>query len=99
MAKKGQTFRQYSLELKMEAVRLVNEEHISIREVAKQLGIRNKSQVQTWAEKYRTGQILEPTTARRGRLKTKFSSMEEEMAYLRAEIEYLKKQYPNLHKE
>jgi hypothetical protein len=25
--------------------------------------------------------------------------MEEEMAYLRAEIEYLKKQYPNLHKE
>ncbi|OMF04285.1 transposase, partial [Paenibacillus amylolyticus] len=26
-------------------------------------------------------------------------SMEEEMAYLRAEIEYLKKQYPNLHKE
>ncbi|MNN00085.1 Transposase [compost metagenome] len=99
MAKKGQTFRQYSLELKMEAVRLVNEEHISIREVAKQLGIRNKSQVQTWAAKYRTGEILEPTTARRGRLKTKFSSMEEEMAYLRAEIEYLKKQYPNLHKE
>ncbi|MFC7679626.1 transposase [Paenibacillus sp. GCM10028914] len=99
MAKKGQTFRNYSLELKMEAVRLVNEEHMSIREVAKRLDIRNKSQVQSWAAKYKTEGILEPTTSRRGRPKTKFASVEEEMAYLRAEIEYLKKQYPNLHKE
>ncbi len=36
MAKKGQSFRQYSLDVKMEAVRLVNEEHMSIREVTKQ---------------------------------------------------------------
>lgn len=99
MAKKGQTFRQYSSEVKMESVRLVNEEHMSIREVAKRLDIRNKSQVQTWAAKYRSGETLEKADQRRGRPKTKFSSLEEEMAYLRAEIEYLKKQYPNLHKE
>ncbi|WP_220026900.1 MULTISPECIES: transposase [Paenibacillus] len=43
MAKKGQTFRRYSLELKLEAVRLVNEEHMSICEVAKRLDIQNKS--------------------------------------------------------
>ncbi len=39
MAKKGQTFRRYSLDLKLEAVRLVNEEHMSIREVATRLDI------------------------------------------------------------
>ncbi|WP_227779742.1 transposase [Paenibacillus sp. P13VS] len=99
MAKKGQTFRRYSLDLKLEAVRLVNEEHMSIREVATRLDIQNKSQVQVWAAKARQGMSLEPATPKRGRFRTKFSSMEEEMAYLRAEIEYLKKQYPNLHKE
>ena len=36
---------------------------------------------------------------RKGKPKTKFDSVEEEIAYLRAEIEYLKKRYPNLHGE
>ncbi|WP_367949352.1 IS3 family transposase [Paenibacillus sp. AK121] len=94
MAKKGQSFRQYSLDVKMEAVRLVNEEHMSIREVTKQLDIRNKSQVQSWVTKYRAGENFQPTTTRQGRPKTKFSSMEEEMAYLRVEIEYFKKAVP-----
>ncbi|WP_430203203.1 IS3 family transposase [Paenibacillus illinoisensis] len=91
MAKKGQTYRRYSLELKLEAVRLVNEEHMSIREVATRLDIQNKSQVQVWAAKAKQGMSLEPATPKRGRPRTKFSSMEEEMAYLRAEIEYFKK--------
>uniref|UniRef100_UPI00403F6F3D IS3 family transposase n=1 Tax=Paenibacillus sp. FSL R5-0341 TaxID=2921636 RepID=UPI00403F6F3D len=91
MAKKGQTFRRYSLELKLEAARLVNEEHMSIREVATRLNIQNKSQVQVWAAKAKQGMSLEPAPSKRGRLRTKFSSMEEEMAYLRAEIEYFKK--------
>jgi transposase len=30
MAKKGQAYRRYSLEFKLEAARLVNEEHMSI---------------------------------------------------------------------
>ncbi len=99
ISKKGQTYRRYSLDLKLEAVRLVNEEHMSIREVATRLDIQNKSQVQVWAAKAKQGMSLEPATSKRGRPRTKFSSMEEEMAYLRAEIKYLKKQYPNLHKE
>ncbi|PJN59831.1 hypothetical protein PAEAM_28660 [Paenibacillus sp. GM1FR] len=57
MAKKGQTSRWYTLELKVEAARLVNEEHMSIREVATRLDIQNKSQVQVWAAK---GEALEP---------------------------------------
>ena len=56
---KGQTYRRYSLELKLEA-RLVNEEHMSIREVAKRLGIQNKSQVQVWAARTKRGMSLEP---------------------------------------
>ncbi len=81
------------MELKLEAARLVNEEHMSIREVATRLDIQNKSQVQVWAAKAKQGMSLEPATSKRGRLRTTFSSMDEEMAYLRAEIEYLKKQY------
>ncbi|MEF7439805.1 transposase, partial [Paenibacillus lautus] len=67
MAKKGQTYQRYSLELKLEAARLVNEEHMSIREVAKRLGIQNKSQVQVWAAKTKRGMSLEPATSKRGR--------------------------------
>jgi transposase len=50
-------------------------------------------------KKYPNGEVLEKTEIRQGRPKTKFASMEEEMAYLKAEIAYLKKQYPNLHGE
>jgi hypothetical protein len=32
-----------------------------------------------------------------GRPKTNFASIEEELAYLKAEVEYLKNQYPNLY--
>jgi transposase len=44
MAKKGQTFIQYTEELKGEAIRLY-ESGASSREVAKQLNIRSKCQV------------------------------------------------------
>ncbi|WDH85107.1 IS3 family transposase [Paenibacillus urinalis] len=75
----------------MQAVRLVTEGNISYREVARQLGIRNKSQVVVWVKRYREGQPFKQEAPRKGRPKTKFTSVEEEMAYLRAEIEYLKK--------
>ncbi|WP_405152366.1 hypothetical protein [Paenibacillus sp. FSL K6-0108] len=67
MAKKGQTFRRYSLKLKLEAAWLVNEEHMSIREVATRLDIQNKSQVQVWAAKTKLGISLESATSKRGR--------------------------------
>ncbi|MCM3290738.1 transposase [Paenibacillus sp. MER 180] len=45
MGETGRTNNNYTKELKMEAVRLVSEEDISCREAAKQLGIRNMTQV------------------------------------------------------
>lgn len=99
MGKMGRTNNSYTEELKMEAVRMVTEENMSYREVAKQLGIRNKTQVVVWVNRHKTGQPLVQETIRKGRPKSKFTSVEEEMAYLRAEIEYLKKRYPNLHGE
>lgn len=72
---------------------------MAYREVAKRLGIRNKSQVEVWVKRHREGQPFKSEVLRKGRPKNKFASMEEEMAYLRAEIEYLKKRYPNLHGE
>lgn len=72
---------------------------MSCREVAKQLGIRNKTQVVVWENRHKTGQPFVQETIRKGWPKSKFTSVEEEMAYLKAEIEYLKKWYPNLHGE
>ncbi|MCP1427458.1 transposase [Paenibacillus sp. DS2363] len=74
MAKIGQTFGRYSLEFKLEAVRLVNKENMSIREVAKRLDIQNKSLVQGVA-KSKQGMNLEPATSKQGRPITTFSSM------------------------
>jgi transposase len=99
MGKTGRNNQSYSQELKLPAVKLVTEENMAYREVARRLGIRNKSQVEVWVKRHREGQPFEQTAFRQGRPKTKFASMEEEMAYLRAEIEYLKKRYPNLHGE
>lgn len=99
MGKTGRSNNRYPEELKMQAVKLVTEANMSYREVARQLGIRNKTQIEVWVKRYREGQPFEQEAFRKGRPKTKFTSVEEEVAYLRAEIEYLKKQYPNLHKE
>lgn len=48
---------------------------------------------------YLDGKPFAQEAFRKGRPKTKFASVGEEMAYLKAEIEYLKKRYPNLHGE
>lgn len=99
MGGKGRTNLTYSDEIKREAVRLVLEENMSVREVAKKLNIRNKTQVHSWVQRYEKGESFSTTAFRKGKPKTKFSSVEEEMAYLKAEIAYLKKLYPNLHGE
>lgn len=99
MGKTGRTNKKYSEEMKKEAVRLVTEENMSYREIARLLGIQNKSQVEVWVRRHRDGKPLEQEAIRQGRPRSKFASMEEEMAYLRAEIAYLKKRYPNLHGE
>ncbi|AMA72792.1 Transposase and inactivated derivatives [Aneurinibacillus thermoaerophilus] len=104
MAKKGQKFQHYTPELKAEAVRLYEEEGMSYQAVAERLEIRSNTQVKRWVKKYRNGEDFkdkrgESTAWRKGRPKTKFKSVEEELAYVKAERDYLKKRYPNLHKE
>lgn len=104
MARKGQTFRKYSQEFKLEAGRLYEQEGLSYQAVAKQMGIPSNTQVKQWIKKHRRGESLEhgrgalkESSWRRGRPKTRFASVEEERDYLKAQVEYLKKRYPNLH--
>lgn len=102
---KGRKFRNYTLEFKLEAVRLYLEEGLSYQSVADQMGVPSNTQIKQWVKKHKNGESLEDKRQsglrkkawRTGRPKTKFASIEEELAYLKAEVEYLKKQYPNLH--
>lgn len=92
----------YSEELKAEAVRLHLEEGLSPYQIADRFDIRSKTQVQQWIKKHLEGpkeDMRGKTAWRKGRSKTRFSSIEEELAYVKAENEYLKKRYPNLHGE
>ena len=102
MAKKGQIFQQYNLEIKQKAVRLYESEGMSYQSVAEKLGVKSNTQIKQWVKKYRNGESLErraETAWRKGRPKTKFASVEKELAYVKAERDYLKKRYQNLHKE
>ncbi|MEC0207201.1 hypothetical protein P4H39_31820 [Paenibacillus lautus] len=59
------------------------------------LGIKSESQIITWVRKHQNGESFEDY---RGRwTKKHFSSAEEENAFLKAQLEYLKKLNPNLH--
>lgn len=105
MAIKGQKFTRYTSEFKAEAVRLYLEEGLSYDQVTAKLGIKSDTTVKDWVKKHRNGESFEDKRGkseaawRKGRPKTKFSSVEEELAYIKAENEYLKKRYPNLHGE
>ena len=107
MARKGQTFQRYSEVFKQKAVKMYEEQGKSYRTVAKELGIRSERQVKDWVKKYRNkesfadqrGKTTKKDHPFRGRPRTKFQSVEEERDYLKAQVEYLKKRYPNLHKE
>ncbi|MFI8716164.1 transposase [Brevibacillus brevis] len=98
--------KRYTDEFKAEAVSLYLEDGWSPYRIAAQLGVRSKTQVQDWIKKHHQreqGELKEyqrgKTAWRKGRPKTKFSSIEEELAYIKAENDYLKKRYPNLHGE
>jgi transposase len=51
MAKKGQKFQSYDLEMKMEAIQL-KEEGLSFKQVADRLNIPSKETMKTWWRKY-----------------------------------------------
>ena len=87
-AKKGQTFNRYSEETKKEAVRLRVEEGWAYNRIMEKFGIKSESQIITWVRKSQNGESFEDY---RGRwTKKHFSSAEEENAYLKAQVEYLK---------
>lgn len=94
----------YSVELKMQAVKLHEIEGYGYKSVAKMLEIEDVSRVKAWVKKHRKGESFEDmrgktTSFRKGRPKSVFLSIDDELAYVKAERDYLKKQYPNLHKE
>jgi len=95
MARKGQRFSTYTEELKCEVVRLKQEEGWSYRQLREKFGIKSDAQIAEWVKKTQHGESFED---QRGVWNKKsFSSLEEENAYLKAQVEYLKKRNPNLH--
>lgn len=104
MALKGTKFNRYSIELKLRAVKLYEDGCGSYVSISKELGLRSSSQLKVWVKKYRNGEVFDDQRGRSskvntpfiGRPKTKFDSIEEENSYLKAQVEYLKKRYPNI---
>ncbi|TCZ69672.1 transposase [Paenibacillus albiflavus] len=104
MAKKGQTFNQYTDEFKLAAVQEYMKGSSSDRRVAEKLDIRNCTQLKVWVRKWLNGEAfkvrsVKTTTPPTGRPRTIFNTVEEERDYLKAQVDYLKKRYPNLVKE
>ncbi|MGM1021080.1 MAG: hypothetical protein ACQEXV_11145 [Bacillota bacterium] len=88
----------------MNAVRAYVGGSSSYKVVAQQEGIRNCSQLKVWVKKWKNGEAFDErksnvTNPLKGRPRTVFTSVEEERDYLKAQVDYLKKRYPNLVKE
>ncbi|WP_412547157.1 IS3 family transposase [Peribacillus simplex] len=89
MAKKGQTIQTYTEKLKREVVRLKLEEGWSYRQLRERFGIKSDAQIANWVKKVQNNELFEE---QRGVWNRKnFSSVEEENAYLKAQVDYLKK--------
>jgi transposase len=100
MAKKGQVFQQYTEEFKIAAVKEYIEGSTSYKAVAEKLEIRNCTQLKVWVRKWQVGEVRKGnSTPLRGHPRTVFDTVEEERDYLKAQVDYLKKRYPNLVKE
>jgi len=88
----------YRIEFKEEAVRRYLTGDQSYQSLSEELGIRDKKQLITWVAKVKRGESLEDmrgkhTGKRKGRSQIKFASIEEELTYVKAERDYLKKLY------
>jgi transposase len=102
MAKKGQTFNQYTEEFKLAAVQEYINGSSSYKLVAKKLDIRHCTQLKVWVKKWLAGEVFDVRSEKKlvsGRSRTVFRTVEEERDYLKAQVDYLKKRYPNLVKE
>ena len=103
MAKKGQVFKQYTDEFKVEAVKAYVEGSESYKIVANRLEIRSCTQLKVWVKKWLDGEKFDVRKGQsnplKGRSRTVFVTVEEERDYLKAQVDYLKKRYPNLVRE
>lgn len=104
MAKKGQRFNQYTEEFKLAAIQEYLKGSVSYKMVAEKLDIRNCTQLKVWVRKWLNGEVFDvrsekTITPLTGRPRTTFNTVEEERDYLKAQVDYLKKRYPNLVKE
>lgn len=95
----SEKFNKYTKETKLKAVKRYLEDGLSYQDVAIEMGIKSKTQVKRWVKKFNDlgdtafdmetrGRAKGP---RKGRPKKNFNSLEEEVEYLRMEVEYLKK--------
>lgn len=100
---------QYTNEFKLEVVQAYLSCNQGYKTIAKKFGIRSKTQVENWVKKYKEVESIEaferiPSVGSGAKgiknpLKGKrvhFKNVEEERDYYKAQVEYLKKQYPNL---
>jgi len=88
----------YSQEFKEMAAKCYLEGGKSYRILIEELGIKDSRTLRSWVGKYQRGESLDDGRGRkagsqRGRPKTDFASVEEELAYVKAERDYLKKLY------
>ncbi|MHA7098174.1 IS3 family transposase [Priestia aryabhattai] len=89
MAKKGQTFTTYTKELKSEVVRLKLEEGWSYSQLREHFGIKSDAQIAEWVKKVQNGESFNDQRGQGN--KKNFDSLEDENAYLKAQVEYFKK--------
>jgi transposase len=103
MAIKGQQFKEYTEEFKLAAVKAYVEGSASYKVMAQKLEIRSCTQLKVWVKKWKDGEAFDVrkglSTPLKGRPRTSFGTVEEERDYLKAQVDYLKKRYPNLVKE
>ncbi|MED1201572.1 transposase [Heyndrickxia acidicola] len=108
MVKKGDTFQSYSEEFKLKAINMYLNKEGSYKKISDKPVIRSSTQLKNWVKKYEENQTLVDQRGRtssphnsplQSRPRTRFQSAEEERDYYKAQIEYLKKRYPNLHGE
>lgn len=97
MAIKGQKFKIYTPEFKMMVVRMHLEEGLTFSQIIKKTGVKSDAQLVDWVRKYKAGAKFQDRSQKWN--KKGFGSLEEENAFLKAQVDYLKKLNPNLHGE
>lgn len=107
MPVKGQIFQHYTEEFKLKAIEMYLNSEGSYRSLSDQLGLRSATQLKNWVKKFGEGKKLVDQRGKnsstdnplKGRPKTRFQSVVEDRDYYKAQVEYLKKRYPNQHGE